>query len=63
MCGVIVVDWQLWAAVWAVRLLVWDGAVIWPLAESVGFGWVLWMVGVVSGMLVVRVVVDVSVGG
>ena len=63
MCGVFVVGWQLWAAVWAVRLLVWEGAVVWPLAESVGFGWVLWLVGDVGGMLVVRLVVDVLVGG
>ena len=43
--------------------MVWDGAVVWPLADSVGLGWVLWMVGDVSGMLVVRLVVDVLVGG
>ena len=43
--------------------MVWDGAVVWPLAESVGFGCVLWLVGDVSGMLVVRLVVDVLVGG
>ena len=33
-----------------------------PLAESVGFGWVLWLVGDVGGMLVVRLVLDVLVG-
>ena len=43
--------------------LVWDGAVVWPLAESVGFGWVLWIVGDVTGMLVDRLVVGGLVGG
>ena len=63
MCVVCVVDWQLWAAVGAVRLLVWEWAVVWPLAGSVGFGWVFWLVGDVGGMLVIRLVLDVLVGG
>ena len=42
--------------------MVWEGGVVWPLAESVGFGWVLWLVGDVGGMLVVRLVLDVLVG-
>ena len=44
-------------------MLVWEWAVVWPLAESVGFGWVFWLVGDVGGMLVVRLVLDVLVGG
>ena len=36
--------------------------VVWPLAESVGFGWVLWLVGDVGGMLVVGLVSDMLVG-
>ena len=63
MCGVFVVDWQLWAAVWAVRLLVWEGAVVCPLTDSVVFGWVLWLVGDVGGKLDVELVSDVLVGG
>ena len=33
--------WRLWVAVWAVELLFWEGAVGWPLADSVLFGWLL----------------------
>ena len=42
--------------------MVWEGAVVWPLAVSVVFGWVLWLVGDV-GMLDVRLGLDVLVGG
>ena len=44
-------------------MLVWEWAVVWPLAESVGFGWVFWLVGDGGGMLVIRLVLDVLVGG
>ena len=42
----------LWVAVWAVELLCWEGAVDWPLADSVLFGWLLGVVGGVGGWLV-----------
>ena len=63
MCEVFAVGWQLWAAVWAVGLLFWERAVGWPLAESVVFGWVLWVVGDVGGIMVVGLVSDMLVGG
>ena len=43
--------------------MVWEGAVVWPLAESMVFGWVLWLVSDVGGMLVVGLVSDMLVGG
>ena len=46
-----------WDGTLSVQDLVRDGC------RGVGFGWVLWMVGDVSGVLVVRLVVDVLVGG
>ena len=62
-CEVFAVGWQLWAAVWAVGLLFWEGGLGWLLAESVVFGWVLGVVGDVGGMLVVGLVSGMLVGG
>ena len=62
-CEVFAVGWQLWVAVWAIELLFWEGAVGWPLAESVVFGWVLGVVGGVGGIFVIRLVSGLLVGG
>ena len=40
-CEVFAGGWRLWVAVWAVELLFWEGAVGWPLADSVLFGLLL----------------------
>ena len=53
----------MWAAVWAVGLSSWRGAVGWSLAESVVFGLVLGVVGGVDDMLVVELVSGLLVGG
>ena len=48
---------------WAIELLFWEGAVGWPLAESVVFGWVLGVVGDAGGMLVAGLVSGRLAGG
>ena len=55
--------WQLWVAVWAIRLLCWVGVVGSPVVGSVVSGWVLLVVVGVSGICIVGLVSGLLVGG
>ena len=52
--------WQLWVAVWAIRLLCWVGVVGWPLVGSVLSVWVLLVVVGVSGICIIGLVLVVG---
>ena len=50
--------WQLWVAVWAIKLLCWEGVAGWTLVGSVLCGWVLLVVVGVGGICIVGLVSD-----
>ena len=62
-CVVFAVGLQLWVAVWSMELLLWEGAVGWPLADSVVFGWAFGLVGGVGGISVIGLASGWLVGG
>ena len=62
-CVVFAVGWQLWVAVCSMELLFCEGAVGWPLADSVVFGWAFGLVGGVGGISVIGLASGLLVGG